>query len=284
MVLLITAASVINLAQPFLVRGVIDVSLPHQDLSLLVWLTAGMVALSPQLSLTSLIGSQPAGRWRMATLQIVFAAIPAVIYLAAGLPATSQGMTIGTLVAFTALQGQVFRPVMGLLNIGVQWVTALAFFSRIFKYLDLEPAITPPTHPALWESERVQGEIRFEQVGFSDDDGSPTLAGIDLVVPAGTTTAVVGCLRENLLLARPETRDSELWAALDELSSGRTTLMIAHRLPTVMDADQVIVLERGRIRGAWRPVGAPHRRRPVRLPGRPPGRRPGGLTEMNCAC
>ena len=119
MVLLITAASVINLAQPFLVRGVIDDALPHQDLSLLVWLTAGMVALSPQLSLTSLIGSQPAGRWRMATLQIVVAAIPAVIYLAAGLPATSQGMTIATLVAFTALQGQVFRPVVGLLNIGV---------------------------------------------------------------------------------------------------------------------------------------------------------------------
>lgn len=70
--------------------------------------------------------SQLAGRWRMATMSIVFAAIPAVIYLAAGLPPTSGGMTIGTLVAFTALQGQVFRPVMGLLNIGVQWVTALA--------------------------------------------------------------------------------------------------------------------------------------------------------------
>ena len=36
-------------------------------------------------------------------------------------------------------------------------------------------------------------------------------------------------------------------AALDELSSGRTTLMIAHRLSTVMDADQVIVLADGRI-------------------------------------
>lgn len=33
--------------------------------------------------------SQLAGRWRMATMQIVFAAIPALIYLAAGFPATS---------------------------------------------------------------------------------------------------------------------------------------------------------------------------------------------------
>ena len=80
--------------------------------------------------------SQLAGRWRMATMQIVFAAIPAVIYLAAGFPATSGGMTIGTLVAFTALQGTIFRPVMGLLNIGVQWVSALAF---------CWPIRTPPT-------------------------------------------------------------------------------------------------------------------------------------------
>ena len=68
--------------------------------------------------------SQLAGRWRMATMQVVFAAIPAVIYLAAGFPATSGGMTIGTLVAFTGLQAAVFRPVMGLLDIGVQWVTS----------------------------------------------------------------------------------------------------------------------------------------------------------------
>ena len=48
--------------------------------------------------------SQLAGRWRMATMQIIFAAIPALIYLAAGFPATAGGMTIGTLIAFTTLQ------------------------------------------------------------------------------------------------------------------------------------------------------------------------------------
>ena len=91
--------------------------------------------------------SQLAGRWRMATMSIVFAAIPAVIYLAAGFPATSGGMTIGTLVAFTALQGAIFRPIMGLLNVGVQWVTAMALFSRIFEYLDMDPEIKAPASP-----------------------------------------------------------------------------------------------------------------------------------------
>jgi ABC-type transport system involved in Fe-S cluster assembly fused permease/ATPase subunit len=36
-------------------------------------------------------------------------------------------------------------------------------------------------------------------------------------------------------------------AALRRLSSGRTTLMIAHRLSTVVDADQILVLEDGRV-------------------------------------
>lgn len=39
--------------------------------------------------------------------------------------------TIGTIVACTALQSATFRSIMGLLNVGVQWVTAMTLFSRI---------------------------------------------------------------------------------------------------------------------------------------------------------
>ena len=139
------------------------------------------------------VRSQLAGRWRMATMSIVFAGIPALIYLAAGLPATSGGMTIGTLVAFTALQGTLFRPLMGLLDLGVTLTSSMALFSRVFEYLDLPVDIDDPVTPVAVDPSAVRGEVRFEHVGFRYPDGPrPALRDVDLTVPAGSSLALVG--------------------------------------------------------------------------------------------
>ena len=112
------------------------------------------------------VASQLAGRWRMATMSVIFAAIPAAIYLVAGLPATSGGMTIGTLVAFTALQAQLFRPLMGVLNVGVQINSSLALFSRIFEYLDTPVELADPEDPRELPAGSARGELRIDQVDF----------------------------------------------------------------------------------------------------------------------
>ncbi len=139
------------------------------------------------------VRSQLAGRWRMATMGIVFAAIPALLYLVAGFPALAGELTIGTVIAFASLQGTIFRPIMGLLNVGAQWIASMALLSRIFGYLDLPVEVAEPAHPVHLDPAAVRGAVRFEQVGYRFPDGSDdALAGIDLAVDAGRSVAVVG--------------------------------------------------------------------------------------------
>jgi ATP-binding cassette subfamily B protein len=165
------------------------------------------------------VRSQLAGRWRMATMSIIFAGIPAVIYLAAGLPATSGGMTIGTLVAFTALQGNLFRPLMGLLDIGVSLTASMALFSRVFEYLDLPVDIDDPASPVRLDAATVRGEVRFEHVGFRYPDGHrPALEDVDLTVPAGATLALVGETGSG------KSTLASLVARLNDPTSGRVTI------------------------------------------------------------
>jgi ATP-binding cassette subfamily B protein len=137
--------------------------------------------------------AQLAGRWRMAATSVVFAAIPAVIYLSAGLPFAAGRLSIGTLVAFTALQAGLFRPVVGLLNVGVSLVSSLALFARVFEYLDLPVEVDDPADPVDVDPARVRGHVRFEDVTFSYPGSDvAAIAGVNLDVPAGSTVALVG--------------------------------------------------------------------------------------------
>ncbi|WP_063729408.1 ABC transporter ATP-binding protein [Streptomyces sp. RTd22] len=138
-----------------------------------------------------------AGRWRMSTIGVVMAAMPAVIYWAAGIALQAGGpaVSIGTLVAFVSLQQGLFRPTVSLLSTGVDMQTSLALFARIFEYLDLPIDITEPARPVRLET--VRGEVRFDGVDFDYDAKDPaspqgTLRGIDLTIPAGGSLAVVG--------------------------------------------------------------------------------------------
>jgi ATP-binding cassette, subfamily B, bacterial len=321
------------------------------------------------------VRSRMAGRWMMATIQFTFAVQPALIYWLAGQSFVGNSISIGTVVAFTTLQTRLLFPIQSLLGVQADMQTSLALFDRIFEYLDLPVDIVEAEHPVVLRPGELLGEVRFEGVSFRyGGEGSEdrwTLRDVDLVVPAGTRTAVVGetgagkttlgylvarlyepqegrvtidgvdvrdaslaslastvgvvsqetylfhaSVRENLRFACPDATDEQIeeaartahihdliaslpdgydtivgergyrfsggekqrmaiartilrnppvlvldeatssldtqteaavQAELERLAEGRTTVTIAHRLSTVRDADQIIVLDRGRI-------------------------------------
>ena len=322
-----------------------------------------------------MVRQQMAGRWRMSTVQMSFAIMPAIVYWLAGQPFATTGanaISIGTVVAFTTLQTRLFFPIGQLLSVGIDIQTSGALFERIFEYLDLPVDLEEGTVALGAGSTPVRGEVRLDHVGFTyEAGGAAILQDVDLVVPAGSTTAIVGetgagkttvgylvarlydptsgavtvdgvdlrdltfpsltdtvglvsqdtylfhaSVRENLRFARPDATDEELEAAaraaqihhlisslpdgfdtvvgerghrfsggeqqrlaiartilrnppvlvldeatsaldnetealvqqaLESLSEGRTTIAIAHRLSTVRNADQIVVLDHGRV-------------------------------------
>ena len=128
-------------------------------------------------------------------------------------------MTIGTLVAFTTLQAGIFRPLMGLLNVGAQWVASMALFSRVFEYLDLVPDVPAPTRPVPLDPASVRGDVRIEGVTLrypgADRDA---VADLTLSVPAGSTLALVGATGSG------KSTVAGLLARLHDADTGRVTI------------------------------------------------------------
>jgi ATP-binding cassette, subfamily B, bacterial len=139
------------------------------------------------------VRSRMTGRWMMQSIQMTFAIMPAAIYWFGGLEVLhgsgSSYKLVGTLVAFTTLQTRLFAPIGSLLSISVDVQSSLALFDRIFEYLDLPVDIVPGSR----EVERVEGNVRLEHVWFRYG-GVDTwaLEDVDVEIPAGTTTAIVG--------------------------------------------------------------------------------------------
>ncbi|PMC75089.1 MULTISPECIES: ABC transporter ATP-binding protein [unclassified Brachybacterium] len=321
------------------------------------------------------VASEVAGRWVVALFTALMAIIPALTYLLGGMLLFQEAdsrITIGTLVAFVALQSALMPNTNNLLRVANQVSASLALFTRVFEYLDAPITITDAPGARVLDPAAVRGKVHFAHVTFTypGADG-PALADVDFTVPPGTHTALVGAtgsgktttgylmarlydpdagaitldgydlrevtleslaacigvvtqetfllhatIAENLRFARPDATDDELEAAariaqihdhiaalpdgydtvvgergyrfsggekqrlalartilrdplvllldeatsaldtateramagaLEAVSHGRTTVSIAHRLSTIRHADQILVLERGRI-------------------------------------
>jgi len=141
------------------------------------------------------VRSRMAGRWVMSTIQMTFAIQPAIVYWLAGQTWIGHPISIGTVVAFTTLQVRLLFPIQSLLGVGADVEASLALFDRIFEYLDLPVDIVEAPDAVQLRPEELLGEVRFDDVSFRYNptaDEKWTLRGINLVVPAGTRTAIVG--------------------------------------------------------------------------------------------
>jgi ATP-binding cassette, subfamily B, bacterial MsbA len=302
-------------------------------------------------------------------VEVLAGLVIGLVVLYAGWRNFSAGDTPGQFFAFIAALLMASDPLRRLSRLQLQLTAAAVGTKMMYDLLDL-PA-SEEAAPGARELSVGGGEVRFEKVRFSYKPGAPVLDDLDLVAPAGRTTALVGAsgggkttifnllqrfwlpesgtilidgqsiadvslgslrrqialvsqdvflfdgtIRDNIKSGRPDASDEEVAAAaraahvdafiralpggydtqvgelggqvsggqrqritlaraflkdapvvlldeptsaldsetelviqcaLDELTRGRTTLVIAHRLATVLRADLIHVLEGGRV-------------------------------------
>jgi ATP-binding cassette subfamily B protein len=139
----------------------------------------------------------------------VAAVATAFAYGIGGHLAINREITVGTLLAITALLARLYGPLTALSNVRIDVMTALVSFERVFEVLDLHPMITDSKDARKLESKKL--DINFKDVTFTYPkaeeislaslesasrpetvDSGEVLKGISFDVPAGTLTAIVG--------------------------------------------------------------------------------------------
>lgn len=97
---------------------------------------------------------------------------------------------MGEFMAFLLLSNIFFRPIEKINAVIESYPKGIAGFKRYLEIMDTEPEIADAPHAR--EVESVRGEICYEGVSFSYEEGRDILKGIDLTIHAGETVAFVG--------------------------------------------------------------------------------------------
>lgn len=170
------------------------------------------------------------GRWIMFLFNNFFTFTPAVIYIVAGWQIIKNGgnttITIGGIVAFTALQSRLFSTFGQFFPLQLNMQGALALFDRIFEYIDLPVEIQDAPDAVALATEQVRGEIVFQDVSFTYKHDQTREAGGRKDEQARMTT---------LDAVSFDVKPGQLAALVGPSGAGKTT--ITYLLPRLYDVD-----------------------------------------------
>ncbi len=99
-------------------------------------------------------------------------------------------LSLGEFVTFTAFLAFLVAPVFGVVGIGTQITEALAGLDRTHEVLQERPEDKDPNRTVALGP--VNGEVIFDQVGFSYEAGKQVLYDVSFHSNPGTVTALVG--------------------------------------------------------------------------------------------
>ena len=142
-------------------------------------------------------------------LTSVAAIATALAYGIGGHLAISGKVTVGTLLAITALLARLYGPLTALSNVRIDVMTSLVSFERVFEVLDLEPMVKNREGAITYESKNPR--LVFDNVGFAYPraheislaslesaakpetvESGEVLKNLSFVAEPGTLTALVG--------------------------------------------------------------------------------------------
>ena len=160
-------------------------------------------------------------------LTSVAAIATAFAYGIGGHLAIQGGVTVGTLLAITALLARLYGPLTALSNVRIDVMTSLVSFERVFEVLDLEPMVKNRENAKVLQT--TQPRIEFKNVNFSYPRAEEiSLTSLESAAKAETVQS--GQVLNNLsFVAAPGT----MTALVGPSGAGKTT--ISALLPRLYD-------------------------------------------------
>jgi ATP-binding cassette subfamily B protein len=143
----------------------------------------------------------------------------ALVYGMGGVSVINGTLTLGTLLALSALLGRLYGPITALANVRVDIMTSLVSFERVFEVLDLRPMVTDKANAV--DLKRGGISVEFEDVDFRYPSAQEvSLASLEMVAQPESRSTSELTLHNVSFKAAP----GELVALVGPSGAGKSTI------------------------------------------------------------